>query len=433
MLKKLKPHQKYKKSGIEWLMEVPEHWVVRRLGFYFHERKEKVSDRLYKPLSVTKKGIVPQLENAAKTDDGDNRKKVCKGDFVINSRSDRKGSSGLSKLTGSVSLINTVLSPQNIDASYTEWLMKSEWFKEEFYRYGKGIVADLWSTNYSEMKNIILPIACHDEQIIIANYLDKQTAKIDQLIENYQKLIVLSKEKRTALITHCVTKGLDPTVKMKDSGVQWLGEMPISWRKSKLGYKSTIKARLGWKGLKAEEYVESGYIFLATPNIKNREIDFENVNYITEERYNESPEIMLKQGDVLVTKDGSTTGTTNIVRTLPAAATVNSSIAVIRPNAELESIYLYYYFTSKYIQEHINMMRGGMGVPHLFQADLVTFHVVLPSYSEQTTIANYLDQQTAKIDQTITKAKQAIELLKEKRTALITAVVTGKVDVRECV
>ncbi|PTB87308.1 hypothetical protein C9925_01820 [cyanobacterium G8-9] len=159
---------------------------------------------------------------------------------------------------------------------------------------------------------------------------------------------------------------------MKDSGVEWLGEIPEHWGKSKLGYETKVKARLGWKGLKAEEYVQDGYIFIATPNIKNNEIDFTNVNYITEARYKESPEIMLEVGDVLVTKDGSTTGTTNVVRTLPKPATVNSSIAVIRPNKKLHSIFLYYYFVSTYIQETINLLRGGMGVPHLFQAEIVS-------------------------------------------------------------
>jgi type I restriction enzyme S subunit len=136
-------YESYKDSGVEWLGEVPEHWAVKRLGFYFNERREKVSDKVFEPLSVTKNGILPQLETAAKTDDGDNRKKVCSGDFVINSRSDRKGSSGLAKQDGSVSLINTVLAPYSeIDGHFAHHLFRSVLFQEEFYRYGKGIVAD---------------------------------------------------------------------------------------------------------------------------------------------------------------------------------------------------------------------------------------------------------------------------------------------------
>jgi len=212
--------------------------------------------------------------------------------------------------------------------------------------------------------------------------------------------------------------------KYKDSGVEWLGEVPEHWGRSKLGFETTVKARLGWKGLKAEEYVSEGCIFLATPNIKHNAIDFENVNYITIERYEESPEIMLKVGDVLVTKDGSTTGTTNVVRTLPGETTVNSSIAVIRPGARVDSIYLNYWFISKFIQTVIKKMLGGMGVPHLFQEDLRRFDLLLPPLPEQQAIAAFLDAQTAKIDTLIAKKRELIDKLKEKRAALITRTVT---------
>ena len=129
--------------------------------------------------------------------------------------------------------------------------------------------------------------------------------------------------------------------KYKDSGVAWLGEVPEHWEISRLGFESWVRARLGWKGLKAEEYVDDGYAFLSTPNIKDRDIDFENVNFITQERYDESPEIKLNEGDVLLAKDGSTLGTVNVVRKLPRPTTVNSSIAVITPHERLTGVYLY--------------------------------------------------------------------------------------------
>ena len=210
----------------------------------------------------------------------------------------------------------------------------------------------------------------------------------------------------------------------RDSGVEWLELIPEHWETSFLGFECSVKARLGWKGLKAEEYVDEGYVFLATPNIKNIEIDFNNVNRITKERYEESPEIMLEEGDVLVTKDGSTTGTTNVVKYLPEAATVNSSIAVLRSNGNIGSAYLYYFFVSDYTQNIINRMRGGMGVPHLFQADLRKFNVLIPLVSEQNKIANFLDHETAKIDTLIEKQQQLIKLLKEKRQAVISHAVT---------
>ena len=221
----------YKESGVEWLGDVPAHWERARVGRYFEERREKVSDKDYAPLSVTKAGIVPQLDTAAKTDDKDNRKLVLSGDFVINSRSDRKGSAGIADRDGSVSLINTVLRPMpNLVGPFVHYLLRSVAFQEEFYRWGKGIVADLWSTNYSEMKNIILPVPLAPEQLAIAAFLDRETAKIDALIGEQERLIELLKEKRQAVISHAVTKGLDPHASMKDSGVEWLGEVPAHWQ-----------------------------------------------------------------------------------------------------------------------------------------------------------------------------------------------------------
>ncbi len=206
-------YPKYKDSGVEWLGEVPEHWETRRLGHFFNERREKVSDKDFEPLSVTVNGIVPRIETAAKTDDGENRKLVCVGDFVINSRSDRKGSAGVSPMDGSVSLISTVLKPtESVVGSFIHHLLRSVDFQEEFYRYGKGIVADLWSTNYSEMRNIVLAMPPTDEQATIAAFLELETAKIDELVAEQRRLIELLNEKRQAVISHAVTKGLNPNV-----------------------------------------------------------------------------------------------------------------------------------------------------------------------------------------------------------------------------
>ena len=242
-------YPKYKDSGVEWLGQVPEHWDVKRIGYYFIERREKVSDKDYPALSVTKNGIVPQLDTAAKSDDGDNRKKVLKGDFVINSRSDRKGSSGASDLDGSVSLICTVMRPQEKvhHAAYqrVHHLLRSQPFQEEYYRYGKGIVADLWSTNYSEMRNILLGMPPLPEQIRIAALLDQETAKIDELVAEQQRLMELLKEKRQAVISHAVTKGLNPKAALKPSGIEWLGDVPAHWEIVPLKYVIASMKKLG--------------------------------------------------------------------------------------------------------------------------------------------------------------------------------------------
>lgn len=204
--KGLNPDAKMKDSGISWIGEIPEHWEVKKIGTLFVERKEKVSDKEYPALSVSKQGVTPQLENAVKTDNGDNRKKVCTNDFVVNSRSDRKGSCGVSPYTGSVSLINIVLSPrENIVVQYFHHLFRSNNYIEEYYRIGRGIVADLWTTRYSEMRNISVPRPPLDEQRAIVSYIEEKCQKIDSLTTELQSEIDYLKEYKQRLIADCVT------------------------------------------------------------------------------------------------------------------------------------------------------------------------------------------------------------------------------------
>ena len=195
-----------KDSGVEWIGEVPEHWSVERIGMAFEERCEKVNDTDYPPLSVTMNGIVPQLDTAAKTDHNDNRKRVASKDFVINSRSDRRGSSGVSELDGSVSVINIVLKPKNnFHGRYLHHLFRSYRFIEEFYRVGRGIVDDLWTTKYSVMKAIEFSFPKYEEQKAIADYLDIKTAHIDKIIEVINAQIERLKELRKTLINDVIT------------------------------------------------------------------------------------------------------------------------------------------------------------------------------------------------------------------------------------
>ena len=204
--KGLNPDVKMKDSGISWIGMIPEHWETKKIGSLFIERREKVSDKEYPALSVSKQGITPQLETAVKTDNGDNRKKVCKNDFVVNSRSDRKGSCGVSPYTGSVSLINIVLAPrENIEVQYYHHLFRSNDYIEEYYRIGRGIVADLWTTRYSEMRNIFVPLPPFDEQHAIVAYIEDKCQKIDTLVSELQAEIDNMKEYKQRLIADCVT------------------------------------------------------------------------------------------------------------------------------------------------------------------------------------------------------------------------------------
>ena len=197
-----------KDSGAEWIGEVPNNWNLGRIGGFYSLRNEKVSDKDYPPLSVTMKGILPQLETAAKTNDGDNRKLVRKGDFAINSRSDRRGSCGISKYDGSVSLINTVLTPRGeMSAAYYDWVFHCTRFSDEFYRQGHGIVDDLWTTGWQEMKKIIIPVPPFLEQNEIADYLESKCSDIDSVIlQKNQQLETLSNYKKILIYEYVTGK-----------------------------------------------------------------------------------------------------------------------------------------------------------------------------------------------------------------------------------
>lgn len=203
--KGLNTNAKMKDSGVSWIGDIPEHWKVDKLGMHFRQRNEKVSDKEFPALSVSKEGVTPQLSTAVKTDNGDNRKKVCKGDFVVNSRSDRKGSCGFSSYDGSVSLINIVVTPIDLCDRYYHYLFRSNNYIEEFYRLGRGIVADLWTTRYVEMRNIMIPLPPIEEQQEIVEYIDAATTKADKMIVKLTNHVESMKEYKQRLIADVVT------------------------------------------------------------------------------------------------------------------------------------------------------------------------------------------------------------------------------------
>lgn len=193
-------------TNFGWIDKIPQHWAIARIASVYSVRNEKVSDKDFQPLSVTMKGIVPQLESAAKTKHGDDRKLIRKGDFVINSRSDRRGSCGISDYDGSCSLINTVLSPrEEMNPRYYNWLFHTSLFADEFYKWGYGIVDDLWTTNWGAMRRIQIPMPPLEEQADIAAYLDEKVPNIEQSISDKLLQIDKLKEYKASLIYEYVT------------------------------------------------------------------------------------------------------------------------------------------------------------------------------------------------------------------------------------
>lgn len=418
-------------SGIPWIGEIPEGWGIDTIGNLYTLRTEKVSDKDYAPLSVTKMGIVPQLETAAKTDDGDNRKLVRVGDFAINSRSDRRGSCGISAYDGSVSLINLVLTPRGqMYPRFYNWLFHTELFADEFYKWGHGIVDDLWTTRWQEMKRISIVSPSYQEQQRIAEFLDRKCGEVDEMIGLQEQIIEELKAYKQSVITEAVTKGLNPDAPMRDSGIDWIGFIPEHWKGGQFWRLNYIRGRLGWKGLKAEEYQEVGYPFLSAFNIINDKLDWNEINRITQERYDESPEIKLSKGDLLIVKDGAGIGKCARIDNLPLGeATVNSSLAVITPNEHLNYKFEYYYLLSAPFQSVIWLLKIGMGVPHLTQENMRSISMVYPSITEQQAIADYLDDKCADIDALIATKQQKIDSLKEYKKSIIYEYVTGKKEI----
>ena len=281
---------------------------------------------------------------------------------------------------------------------------------ERIRNLGGGDLRD--GLNLQMVGDIEIPLPPVEEQRRIADFLDDQVARIDALAAWVLKL----PEQLLERLRSEIATTLDGP-----AGDTQFDLVPLNRLAS-------VKARIGWRALTAAEYQDSGYAFLSTPNIKGANIDFENVNFIGQYRWDESPELQLCKGDVLLAKDGSTLGICNVVRSLPRPSTVNGSIAVIRPFA-VDSVYLSYALSGPAIQSRIQELKDGMGVPHLFQRDINRLRVPLPPSEIQSVIANHLDDMTVNIQCAIEQATQFALLLQERKRALITAAVTGELDV----
>jgi len=424
-------HNGYHDSGFEWIGKIPNDWTLSRVGKYFIERSEKVDDVTYPPLSVTMSGIVDQLSDVAKTNDGENRKLVKKHDFVINSRSDRKGSSGIAPRDGSVSLINIVLEPHDIDPQFIQNLFKSYYFKEEFFRNGKGIHWDLWTTRWDQFKNINIPIPPQKEQKLISRYLDKKTNQIDSLINKIEKKIELLKEQRTSLINQCVTKGLNPNVEMKDSGVEWIGEIPKHWKLGKLKYLSTLITKGTTPSNIGEDYDDSGEVrFLKGEDLLDGRVIDSGKTFISSEVNEKLRRSQLAEGDLLVVIAG-TLGKCAVVPESVLPANTNQAISLIRFREGVNSDFIRYWFETSSCKNQISEFAVVAAQPNLSMEDLGNIIVPVITTDEQNEIEKLVTEKTTNINERIFREVKRIDLLQEYRQSLISSTVTGKVRVTE--
>lgn len=430
----MKRYEYYKPSGTNWMPDIPATWDCKKIGELFSQRKEKVSDKDFRPISVTKNGIVPQLETAAKTDDGDNRKKVCVGDFVINSRSDRKGSCGVSPLEGSVSLINIVLQPRNdYYGRYVHYLLRCQPFSEEYYRMGRGIVADLWTTRYSEMKSIIVPVPPRAEQNQIVRYLDWQVSKINRLIAAKKREIQLLKEQKQREISHIVTHGIDPDTALRDTNISWIGCIPAHWECVSLKRCATVKSgiTLGKQYSPGTELISVPYLRVA--NVQNGYVDTSDIATLLVTP-DEARQYQLNKGCVLMTEGGDRdklgrgcvwNGEIDncIHQNHIFAVTVNDSL--------LENSWLEYVSASDVGRVYFDITAiKTTNLACTNATKVLSFPIPLPPRDEQETIVSVLMTKCTHFDAVINGIEKQISLLNEVRTRLISDVVTGQIDVR---
>ena len=401
-------------SGVEWIGEVPEGWEVNLIGTFYSQRSEKVSDRDYAPLSVTMKGVLPQLATVAKTDDGDNRKLVKKGDFAINSRSDRRGSCGISEYDGSVSLINTILMPRGeMDPRYYNWLFHTEAFADEFYKWGHGIVDDLWTTRWSEMKRIQIVAPPLSEQRRIADYLDEKCAAIDGAVDELKRGIEDCKAWKKAIIFEAVTGKANVLAaknakvakrQMRDSGIPWIGEIPEGWEA--LPLKRICSMQAG-KTLSSEQIATNGAISVYGGNgIRGY--------YST---YNFDGECLL------VGRQGALCGNVHYVSG-KIWATEHALITL--PNDKVVLPFLNWLLIGMDLNRYVTQTAAQ---PGLAASVLLNAKTVLPTLPEQQAIADYLDEKCAAIDALVAEKEKLIADLEAYKKSLIFELVTGKREV----
>ena len=410
-----------KDSGIDWIGTIPQDWQLSKIGSLYTQRNEKVSDKDYQPLSVTMQGILPQLATAAKTNDGGNRKLVRVGDFAINSRSDRRGSCGISPLDGSVSLINIILTPRTaMHPGYYNWLFHTTLFADEFYKWGHGIVADLWTTRWQEMKSITVPVPEYAEQERIAAFLDAECAEIDAVLEKTRASIEEYKKLKQAVITQAVTKGVRGDRPMKDSGSVWFEEIPCNWVMKRIKYLFHIKKDIAGK---------EGYTVLSITQrgIQPKDLS-KNEGQIAA---NYSQYQLLAPGDFAMNHMDLLTGWVDISK-YSGVTSPDYRVFVLDDTEKNDSSYYLYLMQMCYFNRifyGLGQGVSGMGRWRLQADKFMNFPVVVPPVDEQKEIVSYLNEKCKQLDTLIRNKQQYLTEIENYKKSLIYEYVTGKKEV----
>lgn len=426
----------YKNSDVELLGEFPDHWMLKRFKNVFVERAERSTDGTEELLSVSAYfGIKPRSETL---DEGDHLSraeslegyKVCRvGDLVINIMLAWNRGLGFSWQKGIVSPAYSVFYiTDGSSPNFLDYLVRSDECIRYFKTHSTGIMDSrlrLYPESFGRLFTAIPP-AC--EQIQIARFLDHETARIDALIEEQRRLIELLKEKRQAVISHAVTKGLTPTVQMKDSGVEWLGEVPVHW----------LVAGLKWfwsvtdcKHITAE-FVDDGIPLASIREVQSRYVALDNAKQTTEVFYRQLIEggRDLVAGDLIFSRNATVGEVAQVADWHPPFA-MGQDVCVLKKRYEwLSSDYLQAVLRSPVVMVQLDNLMIGSTFKRVNVEDIRGIIVPMPPQDEQKDIAEYLIYETEMFDSLLSEAQNAIALLQERRSALISAAVTGKIDVR---
>lgn len=428
----MNPYPKYKDSGEQWLGQIPEHWEMRKMKFCFLERSQKGLPKEPLLAATQNHGVILKSDYENRTVEAikglDSLKLVEVDDFVISLRS-FQGGIERSYARGIISPAYTIIKPTHVSAGYFKYLGKSPSFISLLQNSVTGI-REGQNIDYSKLKNRQIPLPPLAEQEAMVAYLDEQTGKIDAAIEREQKMIDLLEERKQIIIQQAVTKGLNPNVPMKDSGIEWIGKIPEGWEIVRLKQLVDFAGRIGFRGYGTEDLTdeENGAITLSPSNMQNGKMTYQKCAYLKWHKYYESPEIMVFNGDILFVKTGSTYGKTAIVNDLPKEATINPQLLILK-NIKGDNRFIAHMLSTPFVKNQVERIVIGGTIPTISQEKIGNIRLIVPNKEEQVKISEHIIVKTKPIDAAIKAKEKLISLLQERKQIIINEVVTGKIKV----
>ncbi|MDT8880728.1 hypothetical protein RSO68_14725 [Halomonas saccharevitans] len=428
-------YPEYKDSGVEWLGEVPTHWDLARSDAYISSESESISaDRLDGKEVFHYSIPVVQETGDGQFEDGDeiesSKLVVSRKQVLFSKLNPRKGTVCLACPRSTLTVCSGEFVPlfsRKISHEYLLYLVRTTNFRFRIESMVESATRSHQRASPSDIAKFRWAFPPKEEQATIAAFLDHETDRIDALVEEQQRLIALLKEKRQAVISHAVTKGLDPDVPMKDSGVEWLGEVPAHWEVLRLK-RISPEITVGIVVEPSKYYVDDGVPALRSLNVRPGEISDEQMVYISPESNEVLAKSKLYEGDLVAVRSGQP-GTTAVVPKGLDGCNCIDLIVIRKPTAGCEK-FLCWFLASDCAVRQFSEGSGGAIQQHFNISTAANIIVSTPSEAEQKRIAEYLDRETSKIDELIATAESTSELLSERRSALISAAVTGKIDVR---